>query len=158
MGGPLSWHPARPAFTPAHLPILFAEKVAGKISGDLLRRCGSAGRTQIRSTLPYRFRTIVHFVEDCARLVFCTVYTLCTLSTPLCLSRDRHRRTIINRRNQTRLTLSGSGFLDEQPTWSPDGTKLAFITTRYSTVVTWDTTMRCSKAVRVNPLRVEESG
>src|SRR5712671_5964716 len=37
-------------------------------------RNGSAGRTQTRSTLPYRFRTIVHFVEDCARLVFYTVY------------------------------------------------------------------------------------
>jgi Tol biopolymer transport system component len=43
-----------------------------------------------------------------------------------------------NGSNQTRLTSSGSGFLDEQPAWSPDGTKLAFTTTRDSTVVTWD--------------------
>ncbi|HBB94851.1 MAG TPA: hypothetical protein DC054_05620 [Blastocatellia bacterium] len=40
--------------------------------------------------------------------------------------------------NQTRLTSSGSGFLDEQPAWSPDGLRLAFTTTRDSTVVTWD--------------------
>jgi Tol biopolymer transport system component len=43
-----------------------------------------------------------------------------------------------NGSNQTRVTLSGSAFRDEQPVWSPDGTKLAFITTRDSTVVTWD--------------------
>jgi RHS repeat-associated protein len=39
-----------------------------------------------------------------------------------------------------RLTFSGSGFRDEQPAWSPDGTKLAFITTRDSITVTWTET------------------
>jgi Tol biopolymer transport system component len=42
-----------------------------------------------------------------------------------------------NGSSQTRLTFSGTGFLDEQPAWSPDGMKLAFSSTRDSTVVTW---------------------
>src|SRR4051812_9532252 len=58
---------------------------------------GSAGRTQTGSTLRCRFRIIAHFVEDCACLVFYTVYTPDTLGTPLCLSCDRHLKTIINR-------------------------------------------------------------
>ena len=42
-----------------------------------------------------------------------------------------------NGSNQTRLTSSGTGFLDQQPAWSPDGMQLAFSSTRDSTVVMW---------------------
>src|SRR5260370_16098464 len=45
-----------------------------------------------------------------------------------------------NGTNQTRLTISGTGLLDQQPAWSPDGTKLTFTSTRDSITVTWTET------------------
>ena len=45
-----------------------------------------------------------------------------------------------NGTNQTRLTFSAAPFSDEQPAWSADGAKLAFTSTRYSTIETWQET------------------
>lgn len=42
--------------------------------------------------------------------------------------------------NQTRLTFTSEPFRDEQPAWSRDATKIAFVSTRDSVLVTWQET------------------
>jgi len=42
--------------------------------------------------------------------------------------------------NQTRLTTSSEPFRDEQPAWSRDATKIAFVSTRDSVIETWQET------------------
>lgn len=45
-----------------------------------------------------------------------------------------------NGTNQTRLTFSGAGLRDEQPVWAPNGSKIAFTSTRNSTTDIWTET------------------
>lgn len=42
-----------------------------------------------------------------------------------------------NGNNQTRLTPSGIDVADDQPMWSPDGSRIAFVSTRDSIVEMW---------------------
>jgi hypothetical protein len=58
---------------------------------------GAEGGTQTRSTLTEHFRTVPHFIDDFVRVLFYTVHTLYTRSTPLCLSCDRHSRPVVDR-------------------------------------------------------------
>src|SRR6266481_9099596 len=61
-----------------------------------------------------------------------------------------------NGTNQTRLTTSGIGLLDQQPTWSPDGSKLTFTSTRDSITVTWQETDDNGGIVNKSALQVNK--
>jgi Tol biopolymer transport system component len=45
-----------------------------------------------------------------------------------------------NGSNQTGLIFTSAPFKDEQPAWSPDGAKVAFVSTRDSIIETWTET------------------